>query len=306
MNSSKLNTIAGAVLFALLVTMGLGILSDIIFSKAPPETPGYEIVVADGEGEAEETVAEEPQIEPIAVRLASASAENGQKLTRACAACHDFTKGGKNKVGPALWGVVGRKPASHEGFKYSGSMTEYAEGTDAWLYENLDVFLTKPKDLVAKTSMSYNGMKKPEQRADVIAYLRSLADEPMPLPSPEAAAESSTESTTEAATEAVEGAAEAVTETATEATETVTEAADSAAETVTEAADSAKETVTEAAESAGETVTDAAETATDAAESAAETVKDAADSAAETASDAAEKVKDAVVGEEAPAADTAQ
>lgn len=306
MNSSKLNTIAGAVLFALLVTMGLGILSDVIFSKAPPETPGYEIVVADGEGEVEETVAEEPQIEPIAVRLASASAENGQKLTRACAACHDFTKGGKNKVGPALWGVVGRKPASHEGFKYSGSMTEYAEGTDAWLYENLDVFLTKPKDLVDKTSMSYNGLKKPEQRADVIAYLRSLADEPMPLPSPEAAAESSTE----AATEAVEGAAEAVTETATEATETVTEAADSATEAVTEAADSAKETVTEAAESAAETVTDAAksatETVTDAAEGAAETVKDAADSAAEATSDAAEKVKDAVTGEEAPAADTAQ
>ncbi|MCA1299929.1 c-type cytochrome [Stappia indica] len=295
MNSSKLNTIAGAVLFALLVTMGLGILSDVIFSKAPPETPGYEIVVADGDGEAEETVAEEPQIEPIAVRLASASAENGQKLTRACAACHDFTKGGKNKVGPALWGVVGRKPASHEGFKYSGSMTEYAEGTDAWLYENLDVFLTKPKDLVAKTSMSYNGLKKPEQRADLIAYLRSLADEPMPLPSPEAAAESSTESATEAATEAVEGAAEAVTETATEATETVTEAADSAKETVTEAAESAAETVTDAAKSAAETATDAAEA-----------VKDAADSAAEAASDAAETVKDAVTGEGTPAADTAQ
>ncbi|WP_425088964.1 c-type cytochrome [Stappia sp.] len=183
MNSAKLNTIAGAVLFVLLVTMGLGMLSDIIFAPSEPEKPGYEIVVAEagGEGEAE-AAAEEPQVEPIGVRLASASAEDGEKLLRACASCHAFEQGGPNKVGPVLWDIVGRHPGSVDGFRYSGAMQEYGESTEAWAYENLDAFLAAPKQVVSGTSMGYAGMRKPEDRANLIAYLRTLSDDPVPLP----------------------------------------------------------------------------------------------------------------------------
>jgi cytochrome c len=181
MNSAKLNMVAGAVLSVLLVTMGLGIVSDIIFHAEDPAIPGYEIVVADADS-SDAPAKEAPQVEPIAVRLASASAENGEKLTRACAACHDFSQGGANKVGPALWGVLGRAPGAHEGFRYSGAMQEYGQSAGAWDYENLDAFLAAPKTVVSGTSMGYAGMKKPADRADLVAYLRTLAESPMALP----------------------------------------------------------------------------------------------------------------------------
>lgn len=189
MNSAKLNTIAGAVLFVLLLTMGLGILSEILFERHEPEKPGFEIVVAEAGGEeGGAPAADEPQVEPIAVRLASASAEDGEKLTRACAACHDFSKGGPNKVGPELWGILGRKPGGREGFRYSNAMVAYGDEVGEWTYDELDHFLTKPKDLVPGTAMGYAGMRKPGDRANLIAYLRTLSDNPQPLPEPEAAA----------------------------------------------------------------------------------------------------------------------
>ncbi|WP_349358997.1 cytochrome c family protein [Stappia sp.] len=187
MNSAKLNMIAGAVLSVLLLTMGLGVLSDIVFAPQTPEKPGYEIVVADAEGGATEEAAEEPQVEPIAVRLASASAADGEKLVRACAACHAFEQGGPNKVGPVLWDVVGRTPGGVDGFRYSGAMTAYGEDKGEWTYEGLDNFLAGPADYIDGTSMSYRGLRKPEDRANMIAYLRSLSEDPRPLPEPAAA-----------------------------------------------------------------------------------------------------------------------
>ncbi len=186
MNSAKLNMVAGAVLSVLLVTMALGIVSDIIFHSEAPATPGYEIVVA-AVDTTDAPAEEAPQVEPIAVRLASASAEDGEKLTRACASCHDFSKGGANKVGPGLWGILGRTPGSHEGFRYSGGMQEFAQAESAWTYENMDAFLAAPKKVIPGTSMGYAGMRKPEDRADLIAYLRNLDDSPMALPDAPAA-----------------------------------------------------------------------------------------------------------------------
>ncbi|MBA5776102.1 cytochrome c family protein [Stappia sp. F7233] len=183
MDSFELNKIAGAVLLALLVAMGLGIVSDVIFEPHRPEKPGFEIAVATDEGGATE-VSEggKEEIVPIGTRLVEASVESGEKSVKKCAACHNFEKGGANKVGPGLWDVVGRKPGSHEGFGYSSAMTAFGEQTDSWTYEELDQFLANPKNLVSGTSMSFAGLKKPEERADVIAYLRSLSDNPEPLP----------------------------------------------------------------------------------------------------------------------------
>ncbi|MEM7044422.1 MAG: cytochrome c family protein [Pseudomonadota bacterium] len=102
----------------------------------------------------------------------------GEKVSKKCKACHVFEEGGKNKLGPALWGIVGRDIASHEGFNYSGALNEL-EGD--WTYEALDQFLAAPKKYVPGTKMVYAGLKKEQDRADLIAYLRTLDAEPAPL-----------------------------------------------------------------------------------------------------------------------------
>ncbi|MXN66830.1 c-type cytochrome [Stappia sp. GBMRC 2046] len=182
MDSFELNKIAGAVLLSLLVVMGLGVVSDLIFETNPPEIPGYEIAVATDHEGGEAQASAEPDVVPIGTRLVEASAESGEKAAKKCAACHSFEQGGPNKVGPALWGVVGRAPGSHEGFGYSGGMSEFASSHDAWSYEELDHFLTNPRGYIDGTTMSFAGIKKPAERADVIAYLRSLSENPEPLP----------------------------------------------------------------------------------------------------------------------------
>ena len=107
--------------------------------------------------------------------------DKGKKVARKCAACHSFDEGGANKVGPNLWNVVMRKAGSVEGFKYSSAMTEF--GADhSWTFEELNDFLAKPKAHLPGTSMTFAGLKKPDDRADVLAYLRSLSDSPAPLP----------------------------------------------------------------------------------------------------------------------------
>lgn len=119
--------------------------------------------------------------EPILALLATANLEQGQKLAKACAACHVFDKGGPNRVGPGLWNVVGAEKAKHAGFSYSSALTEKG---GKWTYADLNHFLWKPKDFVSGTKMTFAGIKKPEDRAAVIAWLRTLADSPVPLPGP--------------------------------------------------------------------------------------------------------------------------
>ena len=119
--------------------------------------------------------------------LQTASADKGKSLTAVCQACHTFTKGGPIKVGPNLWGVVGG-PADHmAGFKYSAGMHDFGEHGGTWTYENLNKFLTSPKGLVPGTAMTFQGFPKAQDRANVIAYLRTLSDSPIPLPPPPAA-----------------------------------------------------------------------------------------------------------------------
>lgn len=232
MDSFEFNKIAGAILGTLLLVMGLGIVADTVFHSGELETPGYVVEVP--EDGATPQAAAAPAEEPIAVLLASATADAGESVAKKCAACHTFDEGGANKVGPNLWNIVNATPGSVDSFKYSSAMQGYS-AENVWAYENLSNFLAAPKKYIKGTSMGFVGLKKPADRANMIAYLRSLSNAPAALPVVEpAAAEMPAEETpAEAADEeaAMETPAEepAATETA-EETEAVMEepAADSA------------------------------------------------------------------------------
>lgn len=181
MDSFTLNKAAGAVLMVLILTMGLGIMSDIIFKPTIPGKPGYEIVVASA-GDSTSEVTAEPDVVPISELLLAASASDGEKVAKKCTACHTFDNGGANKVGPNLWDIVGRKPGGHDGFNYSSAMAAYGDANPEWTYESLANFLEAPKKYISGTSMGFAGLRKPEERANIIAYMRDQSGAPKPLP----------------------------------------------------------------------------------------------------------------------------
>ncbi len=182
MNSSYFNSAAGAFLGVLFVLMTLSIVSEGIYHSAEPETEGFLIEVADSGGDAS-APAEAAKPELIAPLLASADPAKGEAVFKKCAACHTNDAGSANKVGPGLWNIVNRPIASHEGFKYSNAMVDFSEGgAVAWDYEHLSGFLAAPKKYIKGTAMGFAGVKKIEERADLIAYLRTVGDTPAPLP----------------------------------------------------------------------------------------------------------------------------
>jgi cytochrome c len=183
MNSFELNKILGAVLATCLVLLALNIGASALFAPEKPAKPGYQIAVKDEKGAAAPGAAKEAS-EPIEALLAKASVEKGQAAAKQCVACHTFEKGGANRVGPNLWNVVGRAKAAVAGFNFSGPMK--AKGGN-WTYEELSAFLANPRGAVPGTNMSFAGLSRDQQRADVIGYLRSLADTPQPLPAAAAA-----------------------------------------------------------------------------------------------------------------------
>lgn len=177
MDSFEFNKIAGTVLFTGLCLVGLNIVAEGMFAQERPEKPGFEIDIkkASAAAPAEKPAADEL----IDALLADASIDRGQAIARQCAACHTFQKGGPNGIGPNLYGVVGRPKGSEPGFGYSDAMK--AKGGD-WTIEDLNKFLTSPRDYVNGTKMTFAGLSKGNQRADVIDYLNSLAEHPKPLP----------------------------------------------------------------------------------------------------------------------------
>jgi cytochrome c len=173
------NKIVGAVFGTLLFVVGVNVIAGGLFSPHKPAVPGYDLPAAEEASAGGAGAQAATPSQPLPVLLASADPAKGQAAAKKCGACHDLSKGGPNKVGPNLWGVVGRPVASHEGFNYSAAMK--AHGGE-WTYDALFNFVHNPKQAVPGTIMAFAGIASDKERADLLSYLRTLSDSPVPLP----------------------------------------------------------------------------------------------------------------------------
>jgi cytochrome c len=176
----EFNKAAAAVLTAGITFMVTGLVAGALVSPHRLHTPA--IAVAGAPQPAAPAAAPAPAaVEPVAPLLAAANADNGRALAgRLCASCHNFAQGGANGVGPNLWAIVGRDHAAVAGFNYSAANRGLSG--KPWDYEALNAFLRKPSEAMPGTRMAFAGINSAQQRADVIAYLRSLDTSPKPLP----------------------------------------------------------------------------------------------------------------------------
>ena len=179
MDSFELNKIIAAILMVALLVIGIGKISNVIFYVEKPKTPGYAVEVE--QVASTSTSTENVAVEKIDISslMAMGDAAAGKKIFKKCAACHSITKGGKNKIGPALYNVVGRKVGEVTDYKYSKALAAYDK---EWNFEELNGFLIKPAKYIKGTKMAYAGLKKEKDRASIIKYLNQNSDSPVPLP----------------------------------------------------------------------------------------------------------------------------
>jgi cytochrome c len=179
MDSFEINKIVAAILMVALLVIGIGKLSSIIFHVEKPKMPGYLVEVSQVASSSNaETENVEDKVD-ISSLMAMGDVVSGEKVFKKCAACHSINKGGKNKIGPALYNVVGRKVGDISDYKYSKALASYEK---EWTFEELNGFLIKPTKWVKGTKMAYAGLRKEKDRASVIKYLNKNSDNPLPLP----------------------------------------------------------------------------------------------------------------------------
>ena len=180
MDSFEINKIIGAILLTALIIIGLGKFTDFLFYVDKPKKSAYQV---DGlEASKPSTDAAKTQVVKkvdISTLLALGDLAHGEKVFKKCSACHMIASDGKNMIGPNLWGVIGRKVASVNDYKYSKSLGAYAKN---WSFEEINGFLIKPQAYVKGTKMAFAGLRKEKDRASVILYLNSKSNSPLPTP----------------------------------------------------------------------------------------------------------------------------
>ena len=172
-----MNKIIISIVLAIILVLGINKIANIIFYVEKPEKSAYQVTnVASSENT--ETSSTESKTTDIMALLASANVSDGEKVFKKCAACHSISKGGSNKIGPALWGVLGRKAGSVQDYKYSKTLAAYGK---SWSFEEMNGFLTNPKEWIKGTKMSFAGLKNIKERAAIILYMNENSDNPLPL-----------------------------------------------------------------------------------------------------------------------------
>ena len=175
-----MNKIIVSIVFAVILVLGINKIADSIFYVEKPEKSAYQVsgVTNVADTTTSETSSENSESGNIMELFASTNAANGAKIFKKCAACHSIIQGGGNKIGPALWGVLGRQAGSISDYKYSKAMAAHGK---VWSFEEMDGFLIKPKDWIKGTKMSFTGLKNVKDRAAVILYMNENTDNPIPL-----------------------------------------------------------------------------------------------------------------------------
>ena len=176
-----MNKIIASIVLVIILILGINKIADAIFHVNKSEKSVYQVAAVTtvtNTGTAE-TSTKNSESEDIMTLFASTNADEGAKVFKSqCAACHSITKGGSNKIGPALWGVLGKQTGSVSDYKYSKGMAAYGK---PWSFEEMNGFLTKPKDWIKGTKMSFAGLKNIKERAAVILYMNKNTDNPLPL-----------------------------------------------------------------------------------------------------------------------------
>ena len=179
MDSFELNKIIAAILMVALLVIGLGKIADGVFHVKKPKKMGYQVKVEKQLTSGTSEVANVAEKIDIAAVMALGDIVNGEKIFKKCAACHSINKSGKNKIGPALYNVVGRVVGGVGDYKYSKALASYGK---EWTFAELNGFLTKPSSYLKGTKMSYAGLRKEKDRASIIKYLNQKSDSPKLLP----------------------------------------------------------------------------------------------------------------------------
>jgi len=175
-----MNKIIVSVVFAIILVLGINKIADVIFYVEKPEKSAYQVssMTSVASTTTSQTSSENSSSENIMALFASVNAADGEKVFKKCAACHSIAKGGKNKIGPALWGVLGRKAGSVSDYKYSKALAAHGK---SWSFEEMNGFLLKPKEWIKGTKMSFAGLKNAKERAAVILYMNQNTDSPLPI-----------------------------------------------------------------------------------------------------------------------------
>ena len=181
MDSFEINKIIASILLVALLIIGISKISNIIFKVNKLDSSAYKVELPDDGAKqiSEENTMKADDKVDISALMALGDIAHGEKVFKKCSACHSIEAGGGNKIGPALYNVVGRKIAAVEDYKYSKALVEY---TKNWSFEELNGFLIKPQKWIKGTKMAYAGLRKEKDRASVILYLNKYSDNPLPLP----------------------------------------------------------------------------------------------------------------------------